>query len=429
MIAAVVVALTVITIVATESIDDQRAEAPPPTASTTTADDVISTTTTSSTTTTTTTTTTTLPPEVVAIDTMLVELGDRGVAQQLVVFGAAGADPATSIADALGDTCVGGVFVTKNVGNWAPAESLDAAATAIAMIDDAASGCAAPPFITTDAEAGTRVLKVPVDPLPSPATLEANHRLDPATTSEGLAPAAEAFATALADAGVHVNLGIIADVDAGAGFYMDRQGRSFGDDPAIVTDIAGTIVAGHCRAGVVPTLKHFPNQGSTVEDPHDENSFSVNDFDAWLEFGAAPYADSLAPMVMTGHIRYAGVDEGLPATLSREITTGWLRDELGYDGIVITDDLHSMRGVDEFASAERGVTAIAAGADLALYVATEDGAAVVAAIEARMATDEMFATQARNSARRVLELKGRLGLLPDVDPAWFADIGCLSPTR
>ena len=145
----------------------------------------------------------------------------------------------------------------------------------------------------------------------------------------------------------------------------------------------------------------------------------MNGFDTWLEVGAVPYLESTSPLVMTGHIRYDGVDGGLPASLSREITTGWLRSVLGYDGVVITDDLHTMRGVAQFAPAARGVAAIAAGADLALYVDVEHGVDVVDAITDRMAADADFNEQARASAARVLRLKGALGLLSDIDPDWF----------
>ena len=390
--------------------DTDAAEAMRPSPTTTTTS-----TTTSSTTTT--TTTTTLPPDVVAIDAVLDALTDRDVARQLVVFGASGPAPATSISDALGDVCVGGVFVTKNVGNWEPAESLDAATAAIEVIADAGEPCAAPPFITTDAEPGTRVLKVPVEPLPTPASLEAGFAANP-DTSAVLADA-ERFAGELAAAGVHVNLGVVADIDVADGFYMDREGRSLGSDPVAVDLLARSLVDGHCLAGVGATLKHFPNQGSTVEDPHREDSFSVNDYDAWLGLGATPYLETSAPLVMTGHIRYADVDGGLPASLSPEITTGWLRDTLGYDGVIITDDLHTMQGVAQFAPAERGVAAVAAGADLALYVATDDATAVVDAIVDRMAVDADFAESARRSAARVLRLKGALGLLPGVDADWF----------
>ena len=59
------------------------------------------------------------------------------------------------------------------------------------------------------------------------------------------------------------------------------------------------MVEGHCAAGVAAALKHFPNQGSTVEDPHRLDSFSINDPDAWASFGALPYIETRAPLVMT----------------------------------------------------------------------------------------------------------------------------------
>ncbi|MEM9467360.1 MAG: glycoside hydrolase family 3 N-terminal domain-containing protein [Actinomycetota bacterium] len=418
-IAGAFVALAVLA-VTTRSGDDSDAT-PATTTTTTTAASSTTTTTTTTTSTSTTTTTTTLPVDQVAIAAVLDPMSDREIAQQLVVLGASGPDPAASIADALGDACVGGVFVTKNVGNWQPAGSLEAATAAIASTSAAAADCAVAPFITTDAEPGTRVLKVPVDPLPDPSVLAAGFADDPEAAQ--LEVDAERFATDLAGAGVHVNLGVIVDVDAGDGFYMDREGRSFGADP-IVADVLGrALVEGHCRAGVAATLKHFPNQGATVEDPHREDSFSVNGFETWRQVGAVPYAATAAPLIMTGHIRYEGVDDGLPASLSEVITTGWLRDELGYEGVVITDDLHTMQGVGAFAPADRGVTAIAAGADLALYVATDDAAAVIDAIVERMATDPGFAEQARASAARVLRLKGALGLLPGGDDAGFVLCG------
>ena len=98
-------------------------------------------------------------------------------------------------------------------------------------------------------------------------------------------------------------------------------------------------MTGHCNAGVAATLKHFPNQGATLNDPHLGESVSSNSLEQWRTFGAVPYVDSNAPVVMTGHIRYPGIDGNRPASLSREITTGWLRTELGFAGVVITDDL------------------------------------------------------------------------------------------
>ncbi len=269
------------------------------------------------------------------------------------------------------------------------------------------------------------MLKVPVAPLPSPATLEANHLADPGATSIALATAAESFATELASIGVHVNFGVVADVDVGPGTYMDRQARSFGADPAVVAAITGTMVEGHCAAGVAATLKHFPNQGSTVEDPHRLDSFSINDPDAWASFGALPYVDTRAPLVMTGHIRYEGVDNGTPASLSGVITS-WLRANLAYGGVIVTDDMHVMRGVgSDLTPAQRAIAALRAGADLALFVGTDDAADIVAGLVAEASVDPAFADRIAESAARVLRLKGALGLIPGASATWFD--WCVAP--
>ncbi len=414
-IAAVVIVVSATTIVASELIADPSAEAPASTTTTTSS----TTSTTTSTTTTTTTTTTTLRPDVERIATELDRLGLEGQVREVLMFGAGGPEVELQLAEELGTTCVGGVFVASTAGNWSPSGSIDAAIEAVAAIATASAACPTPPLIATDAEVGSRVLKVPVTPLPSPATLETNHLADPGTTSIALVPAVEAFATELASIGVHVNFGVVADVDVEPGTYMDRQGRSFGADPAVVAAITATMVEGHCAAGVAAALKHFPNQGSAVEDPHRLDSFSINDPDAWASFGALPYIETRAPLVMTGHIRYEGVDNGTPASLSGVITS-WLRADLAYDGVIITDDMHVMRGVgSDLTPAQRAIAALRAGADLALFVGVDDAADIVAGLVAEASVDAAFADRIAESAARVLRLKGALGLIPGASATWF----------
>lgn len=338
-------------------------------------------TTTTSTSTTTTSTTTTIPVEERVLASLIGEMSLERKAQQLVVVGGPGTDLIGIIEERMGSPCVGGIFVESGAANWAPAADPAAATTAIAAIGEGAEACAIRPFITTDAEAGTRVLKVLVAPLPSPATLVVDHLADAESPEPGrlaieLEAAAARFAADLRALGVHVNLGVIADVDVDGDHYMARQRRSFGSDPALVTALTTAIVAGHCLSGVAPALKHFPNQGATLADPHLGDSVSTSSPDDWRTLGRVPYVDTAVPVVMTGHVRFDDPETdaapGPPASLSREITTGWLREGLGFEGVIITDDLASMRavldGTDGSTAAGRAVAAIDAGADLVLFV-------------------------------------------------------------
>jgi len=386
--------------------------------------DVASTTTTTTTvTTTTTTTTTTVPPGDIAVETVVSELDLRALAQQVVVFSTSGIDPAQSIVDAFGDVCLGGVFVSSSFEIFVPGSSLDAASDAISGVMNQGQVCDALPLIATDAEAGTTVLRVPITPLPEPGEIEASYLANPQPALTELADQAEAFAAELSSIGVTVNFGVVGDVDVADDYYMAQRGRTFGSDPTVVAAISETLVAAHCRANVAATIKHFPNQGSTPQDPHRLDSFSANDLDAWTDFGQIPYRLTEAPLVMVGHIRYTDVDDAMPATLSPTIVTGWLRSGLGYDGVIITDDLSTMRGVDDLPPGERAVAALRAGSDLALFVDIEHAEEVMVAIEAELAVDSDFEAQLRASVDRVVRLKGALGLLPDADPSWFSLCG------
>ena len=339
---------------------------------------------------------------------------------QLLIVSSWGAEPILAIAEALGSDCVGGVFVAKGFRHWDPPEDPAAATEAIAAISEAVSDCAAPAFIASDAEPGTATLKLPVEPLAAPAVLVAQHSQDPAGAAEDLAERASAFAGELRDMGIHVNFGVIADVDAGADHYMARSGRTFGSDPAAVATLSEAIVAGHCRSGVASTLKHFPNQGATVEDPHELDSYSTNDPAGWERLGRVPYALVDAPLVMTGHVRYRSVDGATPASLSSEITTGWLRDDLGYRGVIVTDDLFTMRGAgSELGVAERGVAAILAGNDMALYLEVDEVVEAVDELARLIEGGGPIARRLEASVRRVLELKAALGLLEGIEAAWF----------
>ncbi|MEV0714790.1 glycoside hydrolase family 3 protein [Asanoa sp. NPDC050611] len=142
--------------------------------------------------------------------------------------------------------------------------------------------------------------------------------------------------------------------------------RSFGADPALVARHTAAWIAGLQAAGVAACAKHFPGHGDTAVDSHHDLPRIPRDragLDAveLLPFRAAIAAGVQA--VMTGHLLVPAIDPTLPATLSRSVLTGLLRDELGFEGAVITDGME-MRGlVDQFGFETAVVAALAAGAD------------------------------------------------------------------
>jgi beta-N-acetylhexosaminidase len=189
--------------------------------------------------------------------------------------------------------------------------------------------------------------------------------------------------------------------------------RSFGEDPRSVARFAAAFVRGVQSEGVAATAKHFPGHGDTDVDSHVglpvvRSSRARLDSVELVPFRAAVAAG--ASNVMTAHIALPAVEgDSTPATLAPRIVTGLLRDTLGFRGLVYTDAL-TMEGVGKGYSVERSaVLAVKAGADMLLKPSdvTRSIDAVVGAVERGEIAPERIA----RSARRILELKARTGVI------------------
>ena len=339
-------------------------------------------------------------------DGLIDDMTDEELAHQLVVTGLTGVDVERRLTGTVGSPCLGGVFVTETNVNWQPPDDPGEARDAIARIDAAAADCSTRPLIVTDAELGS-VVRVPVEaPVATGAWTERFLTGDQYNTLLDLQEQVADYATALAGLGIDVNFGAVADVDTDPSHFMARSGRTFGSDPGIVAGLANAVIAGHCAAGVAAALKHFPNQGDTVGDPHAEPSVAVSDLATWRKTGRFPYDTTVAPVVMTGHV-FMENDPDRPASMSYAITTGLLRDDLGYDGVVVTDDLAEMRGATDVIAdpGGRAVAAVRAGADLVFFVDDRLIPEVTVALTAEMGFDAVFRDQVLTSVRRVLALK------------------------
>ncbi|MET9609663.1 glycoside hydrolase family 3 N-terminal domain-containing protein [Streptomyces sp. NPDC006512] len=196
--------------------------------------------------------------------------------------------------------------------------------------------------------------------------------------------------------------------------------RSFGSDPLAVAELAAAQVRGYQSAGVAATAKHFPGHGDTETDSHVGLPVMRHSRAEWEELDEPPFravVEAGVDAVMTAHIVFPALDpSGDPATLSRPIVTGILRERLGFRGVVVTDAL-DMAGVRQKYGEDRvPVLALKAGCDQLLN-APDLGLAqrsVLAAVESGELSRERIA----ESVLRILELKARRGLFPETsDPA------------
>jgi beta-N-acetylhexosaminidase len=170
---------------------------------------------------------------------------------------------------------------------------------------------------------------------------------------------AAAIGSDLAAVGVNLNFAPVADVNTNPRNPVIGI-RSFGSEPELVARHVAAFVRGMQDAGVAACAKHFPGHGDTELDSHHELPTVGGDLGAaLLPFRAAIDAGTRA--IMTAHIRVPELDDG-PATVSRRILHGLLREELGFTGLVITDAL-DMKGVTATVGSEAAVRALAAGAD------------------------------------------------------------------
>ncbi|MBQ6115106.1 MAG: DUF3459 domain-containing protein [Synergistaceae bacterium] len=145
--------------------------------------------------------------------------------------------------------------------------------------------------------------------------------------------------------------------------------RAFGSDPQYVSKLAGEYLDGLHEQGVTGCLKHFPGHGDTKGDTHDNYVAVYKTWDELMKAEMIPYIDNIkkADTVMTAHITMKNVtNDGLPASLSRELITGKLRGELGYDGVIVTDAMMMGAIQKNYVSSEAAILALEAGNDIIL---------------------------------------------------------------
>ena len=186
--------------------------------------------------------------------------------------------------------------------------------------------------------------------------------------------------------------------------------RSFGKDPAMVSEMVKSAVKGLENNGVSATLKHFPGHGSTYVDSHTGYSASSRTLDELRSAEFLPFKAGIdADFIMVSHMTLVNATtEKLPSSLSKEVVTGMLIEELGYKGIIITDALNMGAIANEYTGGQAAVKSIMAGCDMVLMPG--DINAVRNAIKSAVESGEISEERIDVSVRKILTLKADKGL-------------------
>ena len=342
---------------------------------------------------------------------------------QLLLLGFGGTAMDGTIAAFLDEMQPGGVALfTRNITG--PEQTMKLV-QGIRAHDVVVAGRALPPFVAVDQEGGNVVrLKSQAAVLPSAMALGA------VDDKELARDVGRTLGKDLVAWGFNMNLAPVLDVNSNPRNPVIGI-RSFGSDAKRVAEIGVGYAQGLQDAGVVAVAKHFPGHGDTDVDSHYGLPVLLHDrarlFDVELRPFARAFAEGL-PAIMTAHIVLPMIAEGtgVPATVSHKVLTGLLRDELAYDGLVITDGLEMQGIVDHFAArraphsgaGEAAVQAVVAGADMVMVLwSVEKKREVRQALIAAAATGRLPADRLDQSVRRILETKARTGLFarPVVD--------------
>jgi beta-N-acetylhexosaminidase len=266
-------------------------------------------------------------------------------------------------------------------------------------------GADPPPFIAVDQEGGrVHRLPAPFTHFPAPGLLATVRQ--PRVAYQ----IARATATELAMVGINLNFAPVLDVNSNPHNPIIGD-RSFGSDPQQVIRLGAETIAGLREGGILPCGKHFPGHGDTNQDSHSVLPVVDRSLARLHALELSPFVHACRNNIeslMTAHVLYPALDAEWPATLSRRIVTGLLRQQLGYDGVIFSDDLEMKAISHNYGDEQAAALSACSGVDVLLY-GHELGKAVRAFefLNAEAAKDRALRRQVEESYRKIIKLKGR----------------------
>lgn len=344
------------------------------------------------------------------VDSVAADLSPQQRLGQLLMIGFDTNAPQSALDEYVRAEHVGNVIY---LGGWEGLEKVRSTSEHLQSLVSPESTGGVGLVIAADQEGGI-VHQLRGDGFTRPPTALEQARLTPAELT-GLAAQ---WGAQIASAGVNVNLAPVADTvpeEIGeANEPIGKWGRQFGSDPQVVGDYVVAFLDGMAQAEITGVVKHFPGLGrvtgntdftaegiedtiATVDDPF------LLPFRAGMEGGAG--------MVMMSSARYPNIDPEHQAVYSSAVIADLLRERLGWEGVVITDDVNAA-ALASIPAGERAVRFLSAGGDIVLNGDPGATGEMLGAIRAEMDADPSFAERVEESVRRVLTLKDEMGLLP-----------------
>ncbi len=324
---------------------------------------------------------------------------------QMMIVQFLGASYSLPISTMISQYNVGAVLLYTTNGNIVSKAQLKG------LIQQMKHNSAIPLVVAVDQEGGVVDRLAKLDgPRPSEAQIGATN--NPARArAAGIQDAQD-----LASYGFNLNLAPVVDVDRV--YNPQLYTRTYSDNPAIVTSMAAAYLRGLQQSGkVIGALKHFPGLGDVSIDPHvgvPDLKASRSDLE---QIDWAPYRtlirQGLVHAVLVTHELVAAVDPAQPSTLSSKLVTGILRNELGFQGVIITDSL-TMEGITAYYLEDQAAAlAVEAGCDLLMGASSpEDVGAMISGIKQAMSEGKISQQRIDASVRRILMMKYAMGLLP-----------------
>lgn len=322
---------------------------------------------------------------------------------QMIFAGISSTEPNAEAEKLINDYKVGGIiFNGKNMTS--PAQTVEY----INFLKTKNKKNKLPLFLGIDQEGG-RISKLPGGLIDIPTNLEIGEMNDPAFSFE-LGSVLGKLVNAY---GFNINFAPVLDVNSNPENPVIGD-RSFGNSPNLVSKLGIQTMKGLQSEKIIPTIKHFPGHGDTSSDSHIELPTVNKSLKELEKLELIPFnraIDEGADMVMIAHIMLPEIDRDYPSSLSKVVITGLLRNKIGFDGVIITDDMTMEAITGNFDIGSAAVESVKAGSDIIMVAHDyEKMIKVISVLKKAVEAGEIPEERINESVTRILQLKEKYGI-------------------